>query len=87
MSKLLVFKRFHKQISEFCHFLISSSAKLGSLYMSDLLAILQTWVIAMSSSQLCSLHHTVAVIAMELENALCDVAAEVEKEVVVIVRQ
>jgi len=86
-SKLIVFKKFHKQLSEFLHRLISASAELGSLYTSDLLPTLQTWVVAMSSSQLRSLRHTATVIAMELENALCDVAAEVEKEVVVVARQ
>lgn len=41
----------------------------------------------MSSSQLRSLRHTATVVAMDLESALSEVAADVEKEVVVIARQ
>jgi cohesin complex subunit SA-1/2 len=41
----------------------------------------------MSSSQLRSVRHTATVVAMDLESALCEVAAEVEKEVVIIARQ
>ncbi len=48
---------------------------------------LQTWVIAMSSSQLRSFRHTATVIALEVETALCDVAAAVEKEAEVVSRQ
>ncbi|TFY80258.1 hypothetical protein EWM64_g3756 [Hericium alpestre] len=50
-------------------------------------ALKQTWVVAMSSSQLRSFRHTATVIAMEVETALCDVAAAVEKEAEVISRQ
>lgn len=48
---------------------------------------LQTWVIAMSSSQLRSFRHTATVIALEVETALCDVASAVEKEAEVVSRQ
>lgn len=41
----------------------------------------------MSSSQLRSVRHTATVVAMDLESALCEVAAEVEKEVVIVARQ
>jgi cohesin complex subunit SA-1/2 len=48
---------------------------------------LQTWVAAMSSSQVRSFRHTATVIALEVETALCEVAAAVEKEAVLIGRQ
>ena len=48
---------------------------------------LQTWVIAMSSSQIRSFRHTATVIALEVETALCEVAAAVEKEAGVVGRQ
>ena len=51
------------------------------------MATLQTWVVAMSSSQIRSFRHTATVIALELETALCDVAAAVEKEAEVVSRQ
>ena len=41
----------------------------------------------MSSSQLRSFRHTATVIALEVETALCDVAAAVEKEAEVVSRQ
>ncbi|KAI0634280.1 hypothetical protein C8Q77DRAFT_1110838 [Trametes polyzona] len=86
-SKLPVFKKFRRSLSEFLERLIISSAELGSLYTSDLMPTLQTWVIAMSSSQLRSFRHTATVIALEVETALCDVAASVEKEAEVVSRQ
>ncbi|PCH37402.1 hypothetical protein WOLCODRAFT_84248 [Wolfiporia cocos MD-104 SS10] len=86
-SKLPVFKRFRGSLSELLERLIASSAELGSLYTSDLMATLQTWVVAMSSSQLRSFRHTATVIALEVETALCEVAAAVEKEAEVVSRQ
>lgn len=41
----------------------------------------------MSSSQLRSFRHTATVIALEVETALCDVAAAVEKEAEIVSRQ
>ena len=41
----------------------------------------------MSSSQLRSFRHTATVIALDIETALCEVAAAVEKEAEVIARQ
>ena len=86
-SKLPTFKKFRKSLSEFLHRLIASAAELGSLYTSDLLPILQAWVVAMSSSHLRSFRHTATTIALELETALCDVAAAVEKEADIVTRQ
>lgn len=51
------------------------------------MATLQTWVIAMSSSQIRSFRHTATVVALEVETALCDVAAACEKEAEVVGRQ
>ncbi|KAL0946186.1 hypothetical protein HGRIS_012447 [Hohenbuehelia grisea] len=86
-SKLPAFKRFRKSLSEFIERLVSSSAAFGQLYTTDLMLTLQTWVIAMSSSQIRSFRHTATVVALEVETALCDVAAKVEKEAEVIGRQ
>ncbi|KAI0074611.1 hypothetical protein K474DRAFT_1765478 [Panus rudis PR-1116 ss-1] len=86
-SKLPAFKKFRKSLSEFLSRLISSAAALGQLYTSDLLPTLQTWVVAMSSSQLRAFRHTATVVALEVETALCEVAAEVEKEAEVVSRQ
>ncbi|KAJ7507277.1 hypothetical protein B0H11DRAFT_1706223, partial [Mycena galericulata] len=86
-SKLPLFKKFRKSLHEFLERLITSAASLGSLYTSDLILTLQAWVIAMSSSQIRSFRHTATVIALELESALCGVAAAVEKEAEVTARQ
>ncbi|KAG5728111.1 Cohesin subunit psc3 [Termitomyces sp. T112] len=86
-SKLPVFKKFRKSLSEFIERLVASSADLRALYTSDLMQTLQTWVIAMSSSQIRSFRHTATVVALEVETALCDVAAAVEKEAEVVGRQ
>lgn len=51
------------------------------------MATLQTWVVAMSSSQIRSFRHTASVVALEVETALCEVAAAVEKESQVVGRQ
>ena len=82
-----MFKKFRKSLSEFLSRLIESSAELGTLYTSELLTTIQAWVVAMSSSQLRSFRHTATVIALEIETALCEVAAAVEKEAEVIARQ
>jgi cohesin complex subunit SA-1/2 len=86
-SKLPTFKKFRKSLSEFIERLILSAAELGSLYSTDLMSTLSTWIIAMSSSHIRSFRHTATVIALEVETALCDVAASVEKEAEVVMRQ
>lgn len=86
-SKLPAFKKFRKHLAEFIDRLVLTSAELGLLYSTDLIATLQTWVVAMSSSQIRSFRHTATVIALELETALCDVAAAAEKEAEVASRQ
>ncbi|PSR72770.1 hypothetical protein PHLCEN_2v11369 [Hermanssonia centrifuga] len=86
-SKLPAFKKFRRSLSEFLSRLISSAAPLGQLYASDLLPTLQTWVVAMSSSHLRAFRHTATVIALEVETALCEVAADVDKEAEVVSRQ
>ncbi|EPQ51870.1 hypothetical protein GLOTRDRAFT_140817 [Gloeophyllum trabeum ATCC 11539] len=86
-SRLPIFKRFRASLSEFIDRLVTSAAELRLLYTTDLMSTLQTWVIAMSSSQLRSFRHTATVIALEMETALCDVAAKVEKEAEVVGRQ
>lgn len=86
-SRHPTFKKFRKSLAEFLNRLIASSAELGTLYSSDLLMTIQAWVIAMSSSQLRSFRHTATVIALEIETALCETSAAVEKEAEVITRQ
>ncbi|KAJ6481707.1 hypothetical protein C8R45DRAFT_1150698 [Mycena sanguinolenta] len=86
-SKLPLFKKFRKSLHEFIDRLITAAASLGSLYTSDLIPTLQAWVVAMSSSQIRSFRHTATVVALELESALCDVAAAVEKEAELSARQ
>lgn len=87
VSKHPMFKKFRKSLSELLSRLIKSSADLGSLYTSDLVITVQAWVVAMSSSQLRSFRHTATVIALEIETALCMVAAAVEKEAETVTRQ
>lgn len=86
-SKLPIFKKFRKSLSEFIERLITSAADLGLLYSTDLMATLQTWVVAMSSSQIRSFRHTATVVALEVETSLCEVAAAVEKEAQLVGRQ
>lgn len=86
-SKLPIFKQFRASLSEFIDRLVSSAADLGVLYTSDFMSTLQTWVIAMSSSQIRSFRHTATVVALEVETALCDAAAAVDKEAEVVSRQ
>ncbi|THH30478.1 hypothetical protein EUX98_g3693 [Antrodiella citrinella] len=86
-SKLPAFKKFRKSLSEFLSRLVSSAAALGQLYISDLIPTLQAWVVAMSSSQIRAFRHTATVVALEVETALCEVAAEVEKEAETVSRQ
>ncbi|KDQ07525.1 hypothetical protein BOTBODRAFT_119941 [Botryobasidium botryosum FD-172 SS1] len=87
VSKLPAFRKFRRSISELFHRLVSASAELGILYDSDLIPTLQTWLVPMSSAQLRSFRHTATVIALDLESALAEVAAEVEKEAEVVRRQ
>ncbi|KAG6336650.1 hypothetical protein ID866_2431 [Astraeus odoratus] len=86
-SKLPAFKRFRASLSELIERIILAAAELGSLYASDLITTLQTWVVAMSSSQIRSFRHTATVVALEVETALCQVAAAVEKEAEILGRQ
>ncbi|KAF8452670.1 hypothetical protein L210DRAFT_3639153 [Boletus edulis BED1] len=86
-SKLPAFKRFRTSLSELIERLVLAAADLGLLYSTDLITTLQTWVIAMSSSQIRSFRHTATVVALETETALCQVAAAVEKEAEILGRQ
>ncbi|KAH9974267.1 hypothetical protein BGW80DRAFT_1436857 [Lactifluus volemus] len=86
-SRLPIFKKFRKSLSEFIERLVVSAAELGLLYTTDLIATIQTWITCMSSSQLRSFRHTATVVALEILTALCDVAAAVEKEADVLDRQ
>ncbi|KAJ7595027.1 hypothetical protein C8J56DRAFT_1013025 [Mycena floridula] len=86
-SRLPVFKKFRTHLSEFFSRLILSAAEMGSLYTTTLIPTLQTWVVAMSSSQIRSFRHTATVVVMEVQSGLCSVAKAVEKEVEVVGRQ
>ncbi|THV05741.1 hypothetical protein K435DRAFT_76786 [Dendrothele bispora CBS 962.96] len=71
---------FRAHLSEFLTRLITSAALLGSLYSSQLMETLLTWLVPMSSSQIRSIRHTATVVALEIEKALCEVGKDVEKE-------
>ncbi|KAF8270027.1 hypothetical protein EI94DRAFT_1723662 [Lactarius quietus] len=86
-SKLPIFKKFRRSLSEFLERLIVSAAEIGALYTTDLMETIQTWITCMSSSQLRSFRHTATVVALEILTALCDVAASVDKEAGVLDRQ
>ncbi|KAG1740516.1 uncharacterized protein EDB91DRAFT_353827 [Suillus paluster] len=86
-SKLPVFKRFRASLSELISRLVLSAADVGALYTSDMVTTLQTWVVAMSSSQIRAFRHTATAVALEVETALCQVAAAVEKEAEIVGRQ
>ncbi|KZV96026.1 hypothetical protein EXIGLDRAFT_833952, partial [Exidia glandulosa HHB12029] len=87
-SKLAVFKKFRKSLGEFLHRLVAAAFDLDILIGNELfIPTIQSWVFAMSSSQLRSFRHTAAVISLEIETALCEVAAATEKEAETLVRQ
>ncbi|KAG8957246.1 hypothetical protein FRC03_010340 [Tulasnella sp. 419] len=87
VSKLPIFRKFRKSLAELFYRIIVSSAETGALYDEQLIPTLQTWVIAMSSSHLRSFRHTATVVALEVESALAEVAASVDKEAEVVRRQ
>lgn len=74
-------------MSELISRLVLSAADVGALYTSDMVTTLQTWVVAMSSSQIRAFRHTATAVALEVETALCQVAAAVEKEAEIVGRQ
>ena len=86
-SKLPMFKKFRKSLTEFFERLIFSSAESDQLYNTELMRCIQYWVTPMSSSQIRGFRHTSTIIALEIETALVDVAASVEKEAEVVARQ
>jgi cohesin complex subunit SA-1/2 len=86
-SKHPMFKKFRKSLTEFFERLIFSSAESDQLYNTELMRCIQYWVTPMSSSQIRGFRHTSTIIALEIETALADVAASVEKEAEVIARQ
>lgn len=86
-SKLPMFKKFRKSLTEFFERLIFSSAESDQLYNTELMRCIQYWVTPMSSSQIRGFRHTSTIIALEIETALADLAASVEKEAEVVARQ
>ncbi|KIY49777.1 hypothetical protein FISHEDRAFT_40501 [Fistulina hepatica ATCC 64428] len=86
-AQVPILKKFRKALSELLERIVISSADLGLLYSSDLIPTLQAWVVAMSSSNLRAVRHTATVVALDVETALSDVAARVEKEAEVVGRQ
>lgn len=86
-SKLPMFKKFRKSLTEFFERLIFSSAESDQLYNTELMRCIQYWVTPMSSSQIRGFRHTSTIIALEIETALAVVAASVEKEAEVVARQ
>jgi len=86
-SKLPMFKKFRKSLTEFFERIIFSSAESDQLYNTELMRCIQYWVTPMSSSQIRGFRHTSTIIALLIETALADVAASVEKEAEVVSRQ
>lgn len=86
-SKLPVFKKFRKSLSELLYRIVISAAETGALYNDEFIPTLQGWVIAMSSAQIRSFRHTATVVALEVESAIAEVAGEVDKEAGVLRRQ
>jgi cohesin complex subunit SA-1/2 len=87
VSKSPAFRKFRKSFAEFFVRLVSNSAELGTIYSSDLIPILQAWIIPLSSSQIRSFRHTATMAALYLETGLCQVAASIDKELQTISRQ
>ncbi|TFL03902.1 hypothetical protein BDV98DRAFT_563241 [Pterulicium gracile] len=86
-SKLPIFKRFNKSLSEFIERLVVTTAESGVFYSSELMKTISEWVIPMSSSQIRSFRHTATVFALEILTALADVTASVEKQEELVSRQ
>ncbi|KAG8859678.1 hypothetical protein FRB96_004252 [Tulasnella sp. 330] len=86
-SKLSVFKKFRKSLSELLYRIVISAAETGALYNDEFIPTLQGWVIAMSSAQVRSFRHTATVVALEVESAIAQVAGGVDKEAAVLRRQ
>lgn len=86
-SKTPTFRKFRKSLAEFISRLIMTSAELGSLYASELMPIIQAWIVPLSGSQIRSFRHTATVVALNLETALCQVGAAVDKELKILSRQ
>jgi cohesin complex subunit SA-1/2 len=87
VSKSPIFRKFRKSLAEFITRLVTSAAELGSLYASELMPTLQAWIVPLSGSQIRSFRHTATVVALDMETALCQVAAAVDKEIQVLSRQ
>jgi cohesin complex subunit SA-1/2 len=66
---------------------VKSAGEDGLLYESELIQVIQSWVVAMSSAQLRSFRHTATVIALEIESALASEAARIEKSEEIATRQ
>jgi cohesin complex subunit SA-1/2 len=49
--------------------------------------ILQAWIVPLSGSQIRSFRHTATVVALDIETALCQAAANVDKELQAVSRQ
>jgi cohesin complex subunit SA-1/2 len=87
VSKAPVFRKLRKSLSEFFDRLVRAASEADTLFSSDVIPTLQSWVVAMSSAQLRSFRHTATIVALEVESALCTVAADIEKAAETIHRQ
>ncbi|KAL0579193.1 cohesin complex subunit [Marasmius crinis-equi] len=77
---------FRSHLSEFVSRLMTTAAETMALYKSSLVETLEVWLVPMSSSQIRSIRHTATVVALEVESALCEVGAELQKRVEVLGR-
>ncbi|KAH7106865.1 hypothetical protein BKA62DRAFT_631828 [Auriculariales sp. MPI-PUGE-AT-0066] len=87
ISKLAVFKKFHKSLAEFLHRLVAAAFETGVLLDDSLFHPFPQWVISMASASLRSFRHTATVVALELQTALSEVASAADKEAETLVRQ
>ncbi|OXG45753.1 cohesin complex subunit SA-1/2 [Cryptococcus neoformans Bt120] len=95
ISKAKNFKPFHSNLNEFISHFISSLALTPILFhtadntphSSLLIPLLLNWLMCMSSSTLRPIRHTSTYMTLRINSALCDVAADVSKDLSVKQRQ
>ncbi|KAF8314489.1 hypothetical protein DL93DRAFT_2097241 [Clavulina sp. PMI_390] len=87
ISKSPIFRKLRKSLSEFCDRLVKSASESDALFTSELMPTFQAWIVAMSSAHLRSFRHTATVVALEIETALCTIAAAIEKDAETVGRQ
>lgn len=80
ISKSKTYKKFRSSLAEFFERLMEISATQEILYDDVFCETLQSWLVAASSSRLRAFRHTSTVLTLQLVEALCDVAVQVDEE-------